>query len=167
MKAGIFPLNPANINRSRLLQIEQRPASDNAIVDASGRTTANETPATINVAPLLTSSPNVNNINLRDSVQQPSSSSFPTFHTSQEAISALDSLFEDNVATFDDDDEDYIPNFAVREPADSAPSLKVRQHRSTKKTDNLSCQPPAPRRSRRKFPVLSEIIGLESSDDEG
>jgi hypothetical protein len=167
IKAGIFPLNPANINRSRLLQNEEKPTSGAATTNTSSRTTTNEPADSTNVAPLLTVSPVINNTNLIVSIQQPSSSISSTFNSSQEAIAMLNLILKDTLPTFDDEDDGCVLSHGAPESADSVPAPKVRQHRSKTQTNNLHCQAPTPRRSRRKYPIRSAIIGIESSDGEG
>lgn len=109
IKAGVFPLDPASVDRSRLLR--NSPSSDTPPTGDQNSVLANSLPVV--VVPTITASiPSLNgHRQSSNTITIPVVDSF-SFTTSHEAISALDTVLEHISSTTDDDDgdDDYSPN---------------------------------------------------------
>ncbi len=133
----------------------------------------------INLSSSATSLANVNtnhnqiNNNQTNNLSSSTSSSLQTtfsFYSSRDAISALDQVLGDTMLNYDneddDDDEDYVPNKSART---SSSALSNGQRQSLEETSVITKdhQPILPRRNSKRKKRSSNIIGIDTSDEEG
>lgn len=166
MKAGIFPLNPNAIHRSRLIN---RSTSNNT---SSSNIQTNSDQNHIQSSSDHVDTSNDGNDVTTDhrQVNNTTSSSHPqysTFTTSRTAIDALDEVLESTVCNDDDDDgdddssedssdEEYMMNQSTKNCSTKKKSRK-REISSDQESPN----------AKKKGKVQSKNVTFDTSDDEG
>lgn len=176
MKAGVFPLNPHAINRSRILK-------GNKSLNAVPSTVANSTSEVSNLNPTTNSSSLHNLTSLNDNsdienncspvINASPSPPLPLFaSTSSEAIAILDRVLEETRSNPDDeeeedDDEEYIPpktNSSSSKTVLSAKTSNSQRNKSSIMEENRFAPSD---QNRRRQSSSSKSIYFDSLDENG
>lgn len=179
IKAGVFPFNPKAIDRSRILK-------NSTSINTSSSNTFSNTSDTSNID--LTSNPSTSSSyrtldesNHAIHIDQPITNiiSSPqlrisSFSSSQEAISALDRVLQETKSydsnddnDDDDEDEDYLPNKSISTSSTTVLSMAKEKPSSKILPAIENDQSMLSRRGIKRKKRAVEVIGFETSDDEG
>ena len=170
MKAGVFPLNPKSIHRSRILKTSTL-MGDSSLNATNVPSNNQATTSTItNVAVSNTDHRMVVDQEPTDEDESVDLTIAPPFTTSREAVSFLDLVLEDTMSDGDDElgeAEESISSQSTPSSLASESIITKKKSTSKKKTitrkkgDSASTR----KRTRRKVPV-KKIIGFDTSDEE-
>ncbi|CAF3192699.1 unnamed protein product, partial [Rotaria sp. Silwood2] len=171
MKTGIFPLNPASIDWSKILQDtttcvnvnissptvtatcfnnEMNNSNDISASDVSTASNNNHTDVT---------NPSIN-------VSNTTVTAISSFDSSIQAISVLDQVLNETILSHDDEDEDYLPNRSTGTSIDTVTLSSNQQSCLQQSSTSQGQQPIKSRRSYRKRKTRPKIIGIDSLDEE-
>ena len=168
MKTGVFPLDSACIDRSKVLENPMTSVSDSSFNDTNNFSVGNVS----NNDNCISASDTLDMTNKQDNNQSTNNSItqvlvadapvVPLSITSDEAILLLDQIIQESVINEEAQDDDYYPAFNTSATGMNT-SSKDTQSSSQPKTTGIELQPNGTKQSRSKKQSTSRIMVVESS----
>ena len=172
MKTGIFPLNPASIDRSKILNNATCVnANTSATIDpntyCSDQINSSNDRSAFDVSVAL----NNNHTSVKDvsmgNVPNTTDTTISNFNSSVQAISVLDRVLNETRLSSDAEDEDYLQNRSASTLTETKMLSSSQQSHPQENSTSHSQQLNTSRRNYRKRKTHPKIIDIESTNEEG
>ncbi|CAF2877656.1 unnamed protein product [Rotaria sp. Silwood2] len=171
MKAGVFPLNPKSIDRSRILQNNTSITTSFSTIDIRNDQT-DDSSSSINFD-TLNNNTDANSYRPMNNTICSSQPVFSSLTFSQDAISALDQVLQETISNNstnnddNDEDEDYIPHRST-----SASSIMISSTKNEEYLKNTSLtikhnQSNSSQRDTKRKEIPSKVVIIEASNEDG
>ena len=172
MKTGIFPLNPASIDRAKILNNATCVnANISETIDPNmccgDQINSSNSHSTFDVSVALNNSHTSVTDPSMDNVSNTTDTTISNFNSSVQAISVLDRVLNETRLSSDAEDEDYLPNRSTNTLTRTTMLSNSQQYHPQENSTSHSQQLNTSRRNYRKRKTHPKIIDIESTNEEG
>ena len=172
MKTSVFPLDPACIDRSKILENPMTSVSDSSFNDTNNSSVGNVSNNDNCISASDTfymANKHDNNQSTNNSITQVLATDAPVVPlsiTSDEAILLVDQFMQESIINEEEQDDDYYPASNTSATGMNT-SSKDTPSFSQPRTTDIELQPNATKQGRSKKQSTSKIMVVESSKNEG